>query len=76
MKTRLRLTRPARKKNIIQLIDKLPKSKIDVTQDLKQAYYEAKKVSTASDKKLKKSSLPQLLVYTAKEMLNEIECRQ
>ena len=37
------LTRPARKKNIIQLIDKLPKPKIDTTTDLKQAYYEDQK---------------------------------
>jgi predicted MPP superfamily phosphohydrolase len=37
------LTRPARRKNIIQLIDKLPKPKIDLTKDMKQAYYEDQK---------------------------------
>jgi hypothetical protein len=37
------LTRPTRRKNIIQLIDKLPKPKIDLPKDLKQAYYEDQK---------------------------------
>ena len=37
------LIRPARRKNIIQLIDKLPKPKIDLTKDLKQAYYQDQK---------------------------------
>lgn len=37
------LTRPTRKKNVIQLVDKLPKPKIDIKKDLKQAYYEDQK---------------------------------
>ena len=37
------LMRPKRKKNIIQLVDKLPKPKIDDGKDLKKAYYEDKK---------------------------------
>ena len=37
------LMRPKRKKNIIQLVDKLPKPKIDAGKDLKKAYYEDKK---------------------------------
>ncbi len=38
-----RLTRPARRKNIIQFVDRLPKPKIDLTKDLKQAYYKEQK---------------------------------
>ncbi|HEX6181065.1 MAG TPA: DUF6364 family protein [Chitinophagaceae bacterium] len=37
------LMRPKRKKNIIQLVDKLPKPKIDTGKDLKRTYYEDKK---------------------------------
>ena len=37
------LTRPARRKNIIQLVDKLPKPKIDLPKNLKKAYYEDQK---------------------------------
>ena len=37
------LMRPKRKKNIIQLVDKLPKPKIDAGKDLKKTYYEDKK---------------------------------
>lgn len=34
------LRRPARRQNIIQLMDELPKPQIDTTKNLKQAYYE------------------------------------
>jgi hypothetical protein len=34
------LSRPAKKKNIIQLIEKLPKPKLQLPKDLKEAYYE------------------------------------
>lgn len=37
------LTRPARRKNIIQLIEELPKTKIDARKNLKQSYYEDQK---------------------------------
>jgi hypothetical protein len=37
------LTRPVRRKNIIQLVDELPKRKIDLPKDLKQTYYEDQK---------------------------------
>lgn len=37
------LTRPVRRKNIIQLVDELPKPKIDLPKDLKQAYHEDQK---------------------------------
>ncbi|MFL5742612.1 MAG: DUF6364 family protein [Flavisolibacter sp.] len=37
------LTRPGRKKNIIQLMDSLPKPKIDLTKDLKESYYQDQK---------------------------------
>jgi hypothetical protein len=37
------LTRPAGRKNIIQLVDELPKPKIDLPKDLKQAYYKDQK---------------------------------
>jgi len=37
------LTRPAQRKNIIQLIDKLPKPKLNLSKDLKEAYYEDQK---------------------------------
>ena len=37
------LTRPARSKNIIQLVDSLPKSKIDLPQNLKERYFEDQK---------------------------------
>lgn len=37
------LTRPARKKNIIQLVDELPKPKIDLPKDLTKSYYEDQK---------------------------------
>ena len=37
------LTRPAKKQNIIQLINKLPKPGISLPKDLKEAYYEDQK---------------------------------
>jgi hypothetical protein len=37
------LTRPSHKKNVIQLIDKLPKPKIDLPKDLTKGYYEDQK---------------------------------
>jgi hypothetical protein len=37
------LTRPVRRKTIIQLVDELPKRKIDLPKDLKQTYYEDQK---------------------------------
>lgn len=37
------LTRPTRKKNIIQLIEELPKPKIDPNLDLNKSYYEDQK---------------------------------
>jgi hypothetical protein len=37
------LTRPSRRKNIIQLVEELPKPKIDLSKDLKQAYHEDQK---------------------------------
>lgn len=41
------LTRPARRKNIIQMIEELPKPTIKVEGDLKEAYYEDKKRNMA-----------------------------
>lgn len=37
------LIRPARRKNIIQLIEQLPKPNIDVNANLKEGYYEDQK---------------------------------
>lgn len=37
------LSRSAKKKNVVQLIEKLPKPKIQLPKDLKEAYYEVQK---------------------------------
>lgn len=37
------LTRPVRRKNIIQLMDQLPKPKINLPKNMKEAYYENQK---------------------------------